>query len=333
MQAKCVSPSFEFPPQNANLRSVFTSYPGYQFMEVDYASQEAALPTFFSGETVWLDALLGDLDFHKSTAAALYKIPYDKVEKWQRQNAKKATFLMLFGGSAAGLSKKNHIPLQQAQEIVDRFYSGLPMLVSWFNSMHEFVHQNGYLWEMFGRRRIMSHWLNQGRQGMGYVDRSSQNNPTQGGGGNIMRVDLARFYAKVLDPKWQLDESDIILLGSVHDAMISNIIKSIDPLKAVALFQDVMCYPLPGMQPYNLLKPQPSLGPNWGNQLEIPVQQCVLAYLKYDVPYFFKSKKVIHILRQFASDPSFPYRDNAVKHLDPNQIHPRAHKYLEDEIA
>lgn len=87
----------------------------------------------------------------------------NKSGKIRRQDSKSVLIGLIYGrGPASICDQINETRLQKggdlitkedAQNLVDNIYKSFPRLKQWMEETHDFVHKNGYIDEVFGRRR------------------------------------------------------------------------------------------------------------------------------------------------------------------------------------
>lgn len=59
----------------------------------------------------------------------------------------------MYGRGANSVAEQINVTVQEAQELIDKFFNGFPKVREWIDSVHEFAHKNGYVEGLLGRRR------------------------------------------------------------------------------------------------------------------------------------------------------------------------------------
>lgn len=59
----------------------------------------------------------------------------------------------MYGRGVASVAEQIHKPVEEAQKIFDKFYSDFPKVRQWMKDTQEFAHKNGYVKDLWGRRR------------------------------------------------------------------------------------------------------------------------------------------------------------------------------------
>lgn len=96
------------------------------FVEIDYGQLEMYVMAIVSQCPDLADTLRRGVDIHRRTAAAANKCTQDQVTSEQRRAAKPVNFSLAYGATANGISKKNSMPVAQAQKYVDGYYAAFP---------------------------------------------------------------------------------------------------------------------------------------------------------------------------------------------------------------
>jgi DNA polymerase I-like protein with 3'-5' exonuclease and polymerase domains len=143
------------------VKSMWVCPEDYVFIFKDFSQIELRLATHLSQEPLWLSDFRTGVDVHASTAKKIFKLPceieeVEKLYKEKRTAAKICNFGTLFGMSPFALSKKLKMDYNEAEKFINEDYFGtLTTLKSWIDSTEDFAKQNGYIMNMFGRRRHM----------------------------------------------------------------------------------------------------------------------------------------------------------------------------------
>lgn len=85
----------------STVRSCLIPAPGKKFIVADYSNVEGRGIAWLANEQSAIDVFISGVDAYKSLAAGMFKVPYDKVNKMQRQAAKAAMLGLNYGGGVA----------------------------------------------------------------------------------------------------------------------------------------------------------------------------------------------------------------------------------------
>jgi hypothetical protein len=101
------------------------------------------------------DASMRQYDLHYQTASLCYGTPVDQVTKSQRRYAKQTTFAVLYGAGEWKIAFHNNIPLVEAKDILNKFWSSYPKIRDWVNYLIAEGVATGFVTTPTGRRRAV----------------------------------------------------------------------------------------------------------------------------------------------------------------------------------
>lgn len=210
-------------------REPFIVPEGYTMITCDYSGQEVAVAAEVSRDPTLVDALNKGQDMHLRIANQFYNLgipdealfkthpDYDNYkEKFnkERSQAKVITFGLMYGKSAYGFAKDFGISEEEAQEIVDKYFEGMPKLRESIERAHQSITDNGYVSTMTGRRRRFDKNSYDKYDNKAY--RQAYNFLIQGFSADMMRMAMVavRKIGKN-NTRWGLTP-----IGTVHDEAI-----------------------------------------------------------------------------------------------------------------
>jgi DNA polymerase I-like protein with 3'-5' exonuclease and polymerase domains/5'-3' exonuclease len=215
-------------------------------------------------------------DIHSLTAAGIAGVPYEQFEEARhddthpdaksykkiRGDAKGVNFLSQYGGGPTKLARKLICDPEIAKDYLSakkKLYSGYE---DWREKSIEQLHSQGYLTTLYGSRRHLFSKLLTNDEGMrGYLERSALNSLIQGVCADYLKVVLTALYQRKT-----FQRHGAQFLAPIHDELVFSCHSS----KAPSLIMEVhsiMTQGIPGL-PCPLWA-EPSLGPNFGTQVEI----------------------------------------------------------------
>jgi len=148
-------------PENGGdiVKSMYVAPPGYKFIFKDFSQVELRIIAHFSQEPVWIEGFLNGHDMHAAMAQRIWHPDCDvsyvkKHFKESRSKAKAVNFGIAYGRSPFALSVSLGITLEEAEKLVyEDYFGAAPVLKQWIEDMHQFVIAEGYVCDLFGRRR------------------------------------------------------------------------------------------------------------------------------------------------------------------------------------
>ena len=152
-----MSYKFHNIPRDIRYRNAFLiARPEHSIITADYSQAEYRLAGAISGEENIINAYIDGKDMHSATAAFRFKKNINDVTKAERSVGKSINFLMIYGGTAFGMSHKLEVPVKEAEAIVNDFYLGYPKLAKFKEMVENKIIELGYSITPLGRRRYMS---------------------------------------------------------------------------------------------------------------------------------------------------------------------------------
>ena len=107
-----------------------------------------------SGDAEMLKAFNNGIDIHSATAAKVYNVSVDKVDKIMRTNAKSVNFGIIYGISAFGLSQNIGISRNEAKNIIDEYFIQFPSIKKYMDSIILKARQQEYVETYFREKTI-----------------------------------------------------------------------------------------------------------------------------------------------------------------------------------
>ncbi len=148
-------------PENGGMivKSLFVAPEDYMFIFMDESQIELRVAANASGEASWIESFKNGEDLHARTAKNVFKLDCDvsqvkKLYKEQRSAAKVVNFGILYGETIFSLADSLGISYEEADKLINEDYFGsAPQLKKWIDDVQAFVRENGWVSNLFGRRR------------------------------------------------------------------------------------------------------------------------------------------------------------------------------------
>lgn len=147
-----------------NIRNFFIAKEGHVLIDADYESLEPHVFAHISREPVIIDVFNKGHDFYSAVALSVEKLEgysadksapnyLGKLAKTKRQTAKAYALGLAYGMEAYKLSHDLGIEQDEAQQLVDGYWAGFPVLKQTSDAGREQIMERGYIASEFGRRR------------------------------------------------------------------------------------------------------------------------------------------------------------------------------------
>ena len=198
------------------VRQGFIADPGNVLLSVDYSQIELRIVAAMSNDEAMLAAFHAGQDIHATTAAAIYGVPLDQVNKDQRRHAKAINFGLIYGMSSFGLSRTTDLTLAEAENFVKAYFKQFPGVKSYLDGIRKLAASQGYVETLLGRRRYFPNLRGQTNQNIrNREEREAINAPIQGTAADIMKlamIELPRALERA--------GSSARLMLQVHDELV-----------------------------------------------------------------------------------------------------------------
>lgn len=246
-----------------NARDFIVASPGFTLLSFDYKSAEIQFLAALAQEVDIIQAFINDEDFHTWTASLAFNTPQDKVTKAQRQAAKAVAFGSIYGQSEAALAQQLGIPLKEAQEIREMFFSRFPKLARYFEDQHEMVNSEAEVRTWMGRKATIWEAMHPSRKVRSKAERMSVNIPVQGGAtGDYTKLAMVKCFHSLKKKGWW--GTKVRLLMNQHDSLVFEVSNDLDLQEVIAFLTEQVQFTLAGYTGgFNEFRHFPPMGVDW----------------------------------------------------------------------
>lgn len=224
----CDQPNLMQVPRDPLLRSCLGVPPGWKLFSPDYSMIEVRIAAWLAEETTMLALLAEGKDPYKAVAAEMYEIPVEQVVKVQRQAAKAVVLGFqygLMGKSLVGYAKNMFgitLSEEQAIDFRNKFFDRYPGYLSWHEHTRKELRKKLFVTSPLGRVRHLTSILSSDFRIRNEAERQGINSPVQGTGGDWLLASMVSILP-------QLDPTEILVVGDIHDAGLWQIREDVWP--------------------------------------------------------------------------------------------------------
>ncbi len=215
------NPNLQNQPNNHDfpIRCAFIPRPGYVFINYDYSQLELRVMAHMSKDAKFMEIFLNGRDPHGEVAAAC---------GLTRKQAKVLNFGVLYGMGPDKYMKTFGVSKDRAIEMIESYHTVYAGFARWKTATENFAKRNGYVKNLFGRKRVLSEAAKNPFMGIDKKKyfgelRQAVNTIIQGTGADIVkRATLAmtkRFVEEHLDAHFLLQVHDEVLIEARIDQM------------------------------------------------------------------------------------------------------------------
>jgi DNA polymerase-1 len=194
-------------------RSFIPGKKGYVLLAADYSQIELRIMASLSNDPAMTEAFTRGDDIHAATAARVFKVPIDQVDREKRSQAKAVNFGIIYGQSAFGLSQNLNISRTEAKALIDQYFDQYPGIKQYMDQSIEEARKKGFVETIMGRRRYLPDINSANAVVRGFAERNAINAPIQGSAADIIKSAMIPIHQDLL-------ESDSRMLLQVHDELV-----------------------------------------------------------------------------------------------------------------
>ena len=193
----------------------------YRLMAADYSQIELRIMASLSEDVEMLKAFNSGVDIHSATAAKVYKVPVELVDRTMRSNAKSVNFGIIYGISAFGLSQNINISRTEAKSIIDNYFEEYPKVKEYMNWSIAQAREKEHVETLMGRKRYLKDINSKNAVMRSVAERNAINTPIQGSAADIIKKAM-------IDIQLEIDKRSMKsrILLQVHDELVFDMHKS-----------------------------------------------------------------------------------------------------------
>ena len=212
-------PNLQNIPNKTNIgqkiREFFIADTNHEFIISDYSQIELRVLAHLSSDKNMISILKSqDSDIHTETASRIFDVKADSVTKDMRRKAKEVNFGLIYGMEAFGLSKSLDISKNEAQDLIDSYFSQFPKIKGYLETIVSDAEQNGFTETLYGRKRYIKELSSSNFQLKAMGKRIAMNAPIQGTAADIMKIAMLSIQEKTS----KYESTNLIL--QIHDEII-----------------------------------------------------------------------------------------------------------------
>ncbi len=203
------------------IRAAFVAAPGNFLMSADYSQIELRLMAHFSQDPLLLEAYRTGKDIHTLTAAEVFGVDAETMDKETRARAKAVNFGIVYGISPFGLAAQLGIEQRVAKEYIERYFERYKGVAAFIERTLETVRRDQVVRTAFGRVRPIPDIQSRNANQRGFAERTAINTPLQGTAADLIKMAMLRIDAAMRERGLR---SAMTL--QVHDELLFDVVPS-----------------------------------------------------------------------------------------------------------
>lgn len=217
----------------SDIKPMFIPPPGYLLLQLDYSQAELRVMAAMAKEKTMIQWFKDGRDIHLSSALKKYDSDdrYDEIKalldkedgseeyiKWKkrRKAAKTINFGIIYGQGANKLAGTLECSKQEAQGFLDDFFKTFPKIRKFINKQHYTAHEEGYVRNVFGRKRRLHKIDSYEKYEVAEAERQSVNAPIQGAASDYTLFSSILIWEQTIKGLLPLDQPQCY---TVHDSL------------------------------------------------------------------------------------------------------------------
>ncbi|SFT78212.1 DNA polymerase I [Pseudovibrio denitrificans] len=201
--------------EGRKIRQAFIAEKGKKLISADYSQIELRVLAHMADIPQLKQAFADGLDIHAMTASEMFGVPIEGMDPMVRRRAKAINFGIIYGISAFGLANQLGIARGEAGDYIKTYFERFPGIKDYMEETKKFVHANGYVETIFGRRAHYPDVNTKNPNMRQFYERAAINAPIQGSAADIIRRAMVR-----MDEVLEAANLDAQMLLQVHDELI-----------------------------------------------------------------------------------------------------------------
>ncbi len=250
------------------IRTAFIAEKGFVLAAIDYSQIELRIVAGLSGDEKLISIFKSGGDIHAATAAEVFGVPIEMVDREMRRRAKVINFGILYGMGVNALRANLGVGVSrdEAAHYLDAYFKNFSGLARYIELTKASAARLGYTETLFGRRRYFPA-IKSALPGLrAQAERMAVNAPIQGTQADIIKLAMIEADSLIESRGWRADAK---LLLQVHDELVYEISEAkaheIVPLIRAVMEDVIDKDQLEGVP----IIAEASVGPNWGELKKI----------------------------------------------------------------
>jgi DNA polymerase I len=211
------------------IRAAFVAPKGCVLLSADYSQIELRLLAHFSADPLLTKAYQTGQDIHTLTAAEVFGVPAETMDKETRSRAKAVNFGIVYGISPFGLAAQLGIDQHEARLYIDTYFERYAGVRAYIDRMLEQTRSEQRVRTMFGRIRPIPDIQSRNANQRGFAERTAINTPLQGTAADLIKLAMIR-----IDARMQREKLRSRMTLQVHDELVFDVpVDEIDAMKGL----------------------------------------------------------------------------------------------------
>jgi len=193
----------------------------FVLLAADYSQIELRIMASLSKDEGMRKAFNDGVDIHSATAAKVYKVSLEEVDRTMRSNAKSVNFGIIYGISAFGLSQNIGVSRTEAKQIIYEYFQQFPKVKTYMEWSIEKAREKEFVETILGRRRYLKDINSRNGMLRAMAERNAINAPIQGSAADIIKKAMIKVQREI-----DIRGMQSKMLLQVHDELVFDMHKT-----------------------------------------------------------------------------------------------------------
>lgn len=209
------------------VRGLFKAPKGYKLLVADYGQMELRILASYIGFGGLFDGFQAGIDAHTQTAALVFGVAIDLVEKWMRSAAKTLNFAIVYGAGPDKVADMLKMSLEEANELLANHRKAFPEIYKFKDQVIRAAKKRDIPHIRTILRRVRRLWDlhidpgdRENRWKILRAERQLFNSLIQGSLGDIIKLAMIRLHRMLEEDAKDNPGREIKLILSVHDELV-----------------------------------------------------------------------------------------------------------------
>jgi DNA polymerase-1 len=209
------------------IRAAFIAAPGNLLISADYSQIELRLMAHYSEDPLLVRAFAEGQDIHTLTAAEVFGIAAEGMDKQTRDRAKAVNFGIVYGISPFGLAAQLGIEQNVARLYIETYFARYSGVRRYIDRLLEETRREQRVRTLFGRVRPIPEMQSRNANLRGFAERTAVNTPLQGTAADLIKIAMIRIDRRLGEERLQTK-----MTLQVHDELLFDVPKKeVDQVK------------------------------------------------------------------------------------------------------
>ncbi len=205
------------------IRNGFVAAKGFKIVAIDYSQIELRIAAGLSGDEKLTGIFKRGEDVHAATAAQVFGVQPEDVDKEMRRRAKVINFGILYGMGVNALRQNLGVGVsrEESAQYLEEYFKNFAGLARYIEDTKASAARTGYTETLYGRRRYFPGFKSPLPNLRAQAERMAVNAPIQGTQADIIKRAMIEADTLIEKKSWR---DKVRLLMQVHDELVYEIV-------------------------------------------------------------------------------------------------------------